>query len=144
MRNLLRIVTSDLEGIELAALDLFNSHGNHADNIIIPITDSLSVINIVLDVMRIHQIQTVDLETDNEEIFKTFLPIVGVNVSLVSSANFTEMYRLLSPESEEFPIIQDLYLTQIIEEKPLKAELTAWQRFLFWAKKLVIGRKNND
>jgi hypothetical protein len=137
MRPLIHVITTKLEGVEFVALNLYDTNGRHADQTILPIKNELTIIDVIIDAMNAHRLATVDLETDNEEIFKLFIPMTGVNVSLASPADLSGLYRILSPGSREFPMLQELYLTQTIEEEPVKAELTLWSRFLLWAKKLL-------
>lgn len=135
MRPLVQVIVSQLEGVEFVALNLFDSDGQHADQIVKPMSYAVSAVDTVVEMLDFHRIPSADVFTDDEDVFKTFIAIPGVNVSLVSPAELSSLYRILTPDSAEFPLLQELYLSGIVAEKVAKeAPLTLWQRFLLWVK----------
>ncbi len=127
MRPIITIIETDLGDVPMVVLNYHDSNGQPADHIVKPITDVLTLIDTVLNVMSVHNVQTVDMLTDSEEIFSEFIAIPGVNVSLVSSAEVAPLYRVLSPDSNEFPALWERYLTA--RDVP-SVKATLWDRFI--------------
>lgn len=110
MRPLIQIVQTELEGVTLFALHLFDERGQFADQIIRDIVDPLTMLDTVLDVTIAHRIETVDIETDDESVFAKFIAMPGFNCKLVGSVDLAIMYDALTPANPIFPVIQELYL----------------------------------
>lgn len=130
MRPVIQIVTSELEEAHLFALNYFDQNGQHADQIIDRVIDELSIIDAVYGTMGVHDISNVDMFTDSEQVFKEFMALPGVNVTIVPSAELAALYRVLSPESDIFPMVQEKYLPKQAEKK---SKLKTW---LYWLRKL--------
>jgi hypothetical protein len=146
MRSLIEVITTDLEDKEFIVLNLYDMHGRHADQIIKAIEDEWTIINTIVDVMYSHEIKTVDLQTDSEQIYKTFVSVPGINVSLVLSPDLASLYNLLSPDTPEFAVIQELYLMETTEKHEEQTVFYSFrqnggfqlvQRFLISLKKLM-------
>lgn len=146
MRSLIQVITTELEGIRFVALNYYDERGQHADQIIKPIEHELTVIDAIFGTMIQHGNRTVDVETDDEDIFKTYISIAGVNVRLLLPNELSEVYRLLSPESIEFPMIQELYLTQPSEQvaPEVNRMLSLWRRFINFLNKYINGGMSVD
>lgn len=130
MRPLIQVILVELEGVNFIALDYFDSSGQHADQIVKPFEDKFEILDSVLDIMVTHNLESVDVETDNEDVYKEFIGMPGMKVSIKSSSEFSNLYRILSPESREFPILQELYLSKI-EEEIEEASPGLWSFFIF-------------
>lgn len=75
MRPLFQTVVTEIGATKLIAINFFDETGTHADQIIRGIdgVEELAIIDNVLDAMRLHNVDTVDIETDSETLFKLFL-----------------------------------------------------------------------
>lgn len=112
MRPIIQVITSELEGTPLFALNLFDSSGQHADQIVREVTDPLTILDAVLDVTIAHRIQTSDVWTDDEDIFVLFIAMPGFNAKLVGAADLAPLYDVLCPANPTFGVIQELYLNK--------------------------------
>ncbi|GIP21060.1 hypothetical protein [Paenibacillus sp. J22TS3] len=120
MRPLFQAITTSVGPVRLIAVNVFNDSGAHADQIIKPMYEELSALDAVLDLMSAHRYETVDIETDDELLFKTFLSVPGVNVSYVESETLEPLYRHVSPGSPVYPLIAEIYAVE--EVKPIQDE----------------------
>ncbi|MEH7237312.1 hypothetical protein [Bacillus sp. JJ1562] len=136
MRPLIQVVLIELEGINFIALDYFDGTGIHADQIVKSFEDKFEILDTVLDVMVTHNLESVDVETDNEDVYKEFIGMPGIKGSIKSSSEFSNLYRILAPDSREFPILQELYLSKIEEEVIEEASPSLLERFLNFIKNL--------
>jgi hypothetical protein len=89
--------------------NLYDERGQHADLVIKPVMDSVILRQTIAELMRIHEVKTVDLYTDSEEAFKTFLPAAGVNVHYETKAELRDIYANLLPESPVFAMTRELW-----------------------------------
>ncbi|MFD0675286.1 MULTISPECIES: hypothetical protein [unclassified Paenibacillus] len=129
MRQIIQLTTHELEGIRFMALNLYDQRGQHADQIIKP-ADNIEIIEAVSDIIMIHRIETVDIETDSESVFKSFLSIPGVNVSFVLPSDLRSLHDLFLPHSIVYPMICELYLPEPIDKSQPNEKVSLWWRFL--------------
>lgn len=132
MRPIMQLTTHELEGIRFMALQLFDHRGQPADLIVKP-ADDFVIVDTVMDVLRVHGIDTVDLETDIETAFKTFLSVPGVNVSFALPSDLQSLHNLFTPHSYMYPMLQEFYLPQTEqaeEQTQPDEEISLWRRFL--------------
>lgn len=118
MRPLFQAIIKEIGSSKAIAINFFDETGTHADQIIRGIdgVEELAIIDNVLDAMRIHKVDTVDIETDSETLFKLFLPVAGVKVTLVPSSTLSGLYRQLSPGSPIYPILEDIFFEKEEDE----------------------------
>jgi len=139
MRPLIQIVTHEVGGIRFMALNLYDERGQHADQIVKPAED-FEIIDAVTDLLRIHGNDTVDVETDEEGVFKAFLSVPGVNVSFVLTSEMRPLYGLFAPHSYVWLALCELYdiadkANESEIEVPASKEVTLWERL----KQLISG-----
>lgn len=108
MRPLFQALVTQIGTAELIAINVFNEQGVHADQIIRGVVDELTLIDVILETMRLHGFETVDAETDSDTLFKIFMAAPGVNIKLVSSNNLSGLYRHLAPGSPIYPILESV------------------------------------
>ncbi|MBY0158192.1 hypothetical protein H0178_20745 [Cytobacillus firmus] len=110
MRPLFQAVVTEIGATKLIAINYFDESGRHADQIIRGLdgVEELAIIDVVLEAMRLHKVDTVDIETDNDTLFKLFLPVPGVKMTLVLSGTLSGLYRQLSPGSLIYPLLEEI------------------------------------
>lgn len=121
MRPLFQAIVKEVGSARLIAINYFDSTGSHADQIIRKMdgeVEELVIIDAVLDAMHLHKIDTVDIETDNDTLFKMFLPVAGVKMTLVSAGRLDGLYRQLSPGSTIYPFLEEAYIENEPEVEP--------------------------
>lgn len=118
MRPLFQAIVKEIGSTKLIAINYFDENGTHADQIIRGIdgVEELAIIDVVLGAMRLHKADTVDIETDNDALFKLFLPVPGVKVSLVPSSALSGLRQHLSPGSPIYPILAEMCAEDESEE----------------------------
>ncbi|MGG1600956.1 hypothetical protein [Paenibacillus naphthalenovorans] len=139
MRCLIQVIAHELDGVRFMALNLFDDRGQHADQIVKP-ADDFEIVDAITDMLRIHGIDTVDVETDNEAVFKVFLAVPGVNVRFVLASDLRPLYELFNPHSVVWPMISELFLP---EAQPSE-KVTLWRRFLHFLGGLIRRCKNGN
>ncbi|MFD2672795.1 hypothetical protein [Marinicrinis sediminis] len=110
MRPLFNVGTTELEGIHFAIITFYDSHGWHAGQTVKPIAHAVDLVDVILDIMLVNDVKSVDLETDDEGVFKIFYNILGINCSLIPSADLSHLYRIMTPADPMFHIMQELFL----------------------------------
>lgn len=120
MRPLFQAVVTEIGATKLIAINYFDESGTHADQIIRGIegVEELAIIDVVLEAMRLHKVDTVDIDTDNDTLFKLFLPVPGVKVTLVPSSALSGLRRHLSPGSPIYPFLAEM----CAEDEPKEVE----------------------
>lgn len=135
MRPLFQAVAADVGNIRMFAINVYDESGSHADQMILPLVNDEIIEEGVRELMDIHRFETVDLETDNEALFKAFIAVAGVNVSYVDSDILSALYRQLAPDSPVYPILADLY--GIEEETKQESEPELIVQRLPWYRRLI-------
>ncbi|GGG08683.1 hypothetical protein [Paenibacillus aceti] len=137
MRPLFQVITVNFGPEKLVAINYFDENGAHADQHIGAVGDDeeLALIDAVLGTVHVHKLDTVDIETDNDTLFKLFLAVPGVNVSLTSRHNLSALYRQFEPDSPIYPILAELYEPEEEEgaedtEEPMPENPNRWARII--------------
>lgn len=125
MRSLFQAISADVGNTRMFAINVYDEFGAHADQMILPQVNDEIIAEGVRELMRVHRFETVDLETDDEALFKVFIAEAGVNVRYVDSDTLSTLYRQLAPNSPVYPILVDLYGIETEakpEQEPEKVE----------------------
>ncbi|WP_373230375.1 hypothetical protein [Cohnella sp.] len=109
MRPVVRLVIAEVEGLPFMAANYYDERGQHADMVLKPVTDNVILRHTIAELMRIHEVQSVDLFTDSEDAFKAFLPAAGINVHYETKAELRDVYANLLPESPVFAMTRELW-----------------------------------
>lgn len=123
------------------ALALYDSSGHHADQITKPAGD-FEIIDTITDVLRVHGIDTVDVETDVEDIFKALHSLPGMSVRLMLSSELRYLYDLLAPNSNIWPLLAELYAIEDApagpkNEAPTHVKEPSWKRLIKYVEGLI-------
>lgn len=134
MTPIIYAVIAELDGMEFLCMDYYDADGKLADQIAMPVTARLNVAFKIIDLLSQHSCDIADLETDNERIFKSVLPHLGINVRLVLSSELSFVYRVVSEASPHYKILKELYFPKTEEEVSISNEkqehLTWWRRLI--------------
>jgi hypothetical protein len=141
MRPLIELVLTDTNGIRFLIAHLYDNRGQRIDQLILPAMDDHIVKYAVIELLAAHKVDTVDMLTDSDDVFKTFLPILGVNVSFTPASELGSLYRVFEKDSDEYPSISELWFPEVTAAEPEVTRLTLWRR-IFNAIIKLIKRRN--
>jgi len=124
MRPLFQLITAEIGRSKLIAINYFDESGRHADQLIGEIDgdEDLAIVDAVIGAMRAHNVDTVDVETDNDLVFKIFMTVPGIKVSLVAPSELSGLRQQLSPGSPIYPLLADVCEPEEPEEEEEQAE----------------------
>lgn len=137
MRPLFQAVSAQVRNMQMLAINVYDTCGAHADQMIRPLVNDEIAAESVRELMESHRFETVDLETDDEALFMAFIQEAGVNVSYVDTDNLTALYRQLQPDSPIYSILAELYQIENETQEEVKTEpelpalLLPWYRRFF-------------
>lgn len=137
MRPLIELVLTDTNGIRFMVAHLYDNRGQRIDQLILPAMDDHIVKYAVIDLLATHKIDTVDMLTDCDDVFKTFLPLVGINVSFTPASELGSLYRVFEKDSDEYPSLSDLWFPEVTAAEPEITRPTFWRRILNVIIKLI-------
>ncbi|RED57173.1 hypothetical protein [Cohnella lupini] len=109
MRPVIRLVIAEIDAVPFMVANYYDQAGQHADVILKPAVSNFAVRQSIAELMRVHEVQTADLYTDNDDVYKTFLPAAGINVHYESKAALRDVYANLAADSPIFPAIRELF-----------------------------------
>lgn len=144
MRPVIQAIYHELDGVRFFAADYFDERGQLADNVIQPVDHIVGVRRIIADLMKAHGANTVDMYTDDDGLFKAFMPVVGVNVQFDSAAGLSGLYAHFRSDSPQYRVIRELWIPQaesahedeqITEEIEMKRP-SIWRRIIKYIKGL--------
>ncbi|KQN97588.1 hypothetical protein [Paenibacillus sp. Leaf72] len=140
MRPLVEIIVADICGLRFMSAILYNEHGRQVDRIVKPVENERNIKYAVIEFIGAHSIESIDLRTDSEVVFKAFLPVLGINVAFTHKEELASLYRVFRPGTEEYEVIRELWITPETPSPLLIKKPTRWERF----KTKIKGVFNND
>jgi hypothetical protein len=144
MRPLIELVLTDSNGVRFMVAHLYDNRGQLAEQLILPAIDNRIVKYAVTELLATHKVDTVDMQTDSDEVFKTFLPVIGVNVSFTMTSDLGSLYRLFRKDSAEYQSISDLWFPELVTAKPETSDpqtVPLWKRIFNTITNLIKRRQ---